>query len=184
MTIAVIMNQEGRQEVYLALKNVFRDQHVQLRKRKRIRNLIQIHPQERAVQQILHKYGLDAVVSTARVLLADGIFESDTKAQSQFPEAFKGQRQEHTDQETSDTAALDPDHKANLPADERRPGDMTWSDSCGKSSVTTHKILHQVARASKLIVEQKVKAEAHRHFAMKPTVLIRPLPALWGLSMT
>lgn len=181
----MIKNQEGRQEVYLALRNIFKDQHVQLRKRKRIRNLIQIQPQERAVQQVLHKYGLDVVVSTARVLLADGIFESDIKAQSLFPDVFKLLRQENADEGASDTATLDPDHKTNLPPDERRLGGMTWSDGCGKCSVTTHKILHQVARASRLIVEQKVKAEAHRHFAMKPTVVIRrPLSALWGHSMT
>ncbi|KAK4068525.1 hypothetical protein Purlil1_13767 [Purpureocillium lilacinum] len=138
MTTAVIMNQEGRQEVYLALRNIFKDQHVQLRKRKRIRSLIQIQPQERDLQQILHKYGLDVVVSTARVLLADGIFESDVKAQSLFPDVFKLLRQEKADERVSDTATLDTDHKTNLPPDERRPGDITWSDGCeGKGRGTS-----------------------------------------------
>ncbi|PWI65115.1 hypothetical protein PCL_07414 [Purpureocillium lilacinum] len=157
MTNTEIVNQDGQQEVYLALRNMFQGQHAHFRQRKRIRSLIQVQPQEHAVHQILQKHGLNTVVSVAHALLGSGVFESEAKARSHFPSIFEPAVQE-TAVATQPTAPVVPDHTSSLPEAPCHPADAALSDGRGDCGLTTRKILYQGTETMMLIAEQEHKA--------------------------
>ncbi|KAK4077278.1 hypothetical protein Purlil1_12362 [Purpureocillium lilacinum] len=152
MTGTEIMNQDGQQEVYLALRNMFQGQHAHLRQSKRIRTLIQVKPQEHAVHQILQKHGLNPVVSVARALLGSGIFESEAEARSRFPSVFEPAEQE-TAIPKQPTATVVPDHTSGLPGASCHPADRAISDGPGACGLATRKFLCQGTGKMMLIAQ-------------------------------
>ena len=75
--------------IYLALKNTFKGADAQVRKPKKIRELIQKQQQSRDVRDLVQAHNLDNVCNVAKVLLDQQIFESTLKAKIRFPEVFE-----------------------------------------------------------------------------------------------
>ena len=82
-------NQPDERLIYLALKNTFKGADAQVRKPKKIRELIQKQQQSRDVRDLVHAHNLDNVCNVAKVLLDQQIFESTLKAKTRFPEVFE-----------------------------------------------------------------------------------------------
>ena len=75
--------------VYLALKNTFRGADAQLRKPKKIRELILKRQNDIDVKDLIREHNIDNVCNVARSLLEQQIFESTLQAKIQFPEVFE-----------------------------------------------------------------------------------------------
>ena len=75
--------------VYLALKNVFRGADAQLRRPKKIRELIQKRQNNIEIRDLVEAHNMDNVCNVAKALLEQQIFESTLKAKIRFPEVFE-----------------------------------------------------------------------------------------------
>lgn len=75
--------------VYLALKNVFRGADAQLRKSKKIRELILKRQSSIDVRDLIDAHNIDNVCNVAKSLLEQQLFESTLKAKIRFPEVFE-----------------------------------------------------------------------------------------------
>ncbi|KAK5074428.1 hypothetical protein PMZ80_011243 [Knufia obscura] len=82
-------NQPDERLVYLALKNVFRDTDAQLRRPKKIRELILKRQESIDVRDLIEAHNIDNVCNVAKALLEQQIFESTLKAKIRFPEVFE-----------------------------------------------------------------------------------------------
>jgi hypothetical protein len=75
--------------VYLALKNIFKGADAQVRKAKKVRELIQKAQQNIDVRNLIREHSIDNVCNVAKALLEQQIFESTLKAKIRFPEVFE-----------------------------------------------------------------------------------------------
>lgn len=73
--------------VYLACKPIFTGQTALVRKLKKIRELVKQH--RISLDALVAEYGEQQLVKTLKVLLDDNIFQSDSKAEKEFPELFQ-----------------------------------------------------------------------------------------------
>lgn len=73
--------------VYLACRPIFTGQTALVRKLKKIRELVKQH--RISLDALLAEYGEQQLVKTLKVLLDDNIFQSDSKAEREFPELFQ-----------------------------------------------------------------------------------------------
>jgi len=71
------------------LTNIFKGADAQVRKPKKIRELIQRHQNCRDVRDLIHEHNIDNVYNVAKVLLEERIFESTLEAKIRFPEVFE-----------------------------------------------------------------------------------------------
>jgi hypothetical protein len=76
-----------RRRVFLAYRTVFTGQYAQIRKPKRIKEIVQQH--RRSFGSLTEDFGLDKVVDIIKVLLDQCVFESELKAKIAFPELFQ-----------------------------------------------------------------------------------------------
>lgn len=82
-------SQPDERFIYLELKNTFKGADAQVRKPKKIRELIQKQQHSIDVEDLAQAYNLDNVCNAAKVLLDQQIFESTLKAKIRFPEVFE-----------------------------------------------------------------------------------------------
>ena len=75
--------------VYLALKNVFKGADAQVRRPKKVRELIQKAQQNVDVRDLIRKHNMENVCNVAKALLEQQTFESTLKAKIRFPEVFE-----------------------------------------------------------------------------------------------
>lgn len=75
--------------VYLALKDTFRAADAQIRKAKKVRELVQKAQQHGDVRDLIEEHHFDNVCNVVKVLLEQQIFESTLKAKMRFPELFE-----------------------------------------------------------------------------------------------
>lgn len=76
-----------KRRVYLACRTVFAGPNAQLRKPKKVRELIDVH--RSAFSPLINDFGLDKVTEIILILLNGGIFQSELKAKIAFPELFR-----------------------------------------------------------------------------------------------
>lgn len=82
-----MVRSEEERKVYLACRPIFTHQTALLRKRKKIRELVNQH--KIPLGDTLAELGEQKLVKTLEILLYDGIFQSDSKAKEAFPEIFQ-----------------------------------------------------------------------------------------------
>jgi len=82
-------NQPDERLVYLALTNIFRGADAQLRRPKKIRELILKQQDNIDVRDLIETHNIDNVCNVAKTLLDQQIFESMLKAKIRFPEVFE-----------------------------------------------------------------------------------------------
>jgi len=75
--------------VYLALRNIFKGADAQVRRPRKVRELIQKANQNVDIKDLIREHNLDNVCNTAKALLDQQIFESTLKAKIRFPEIFE-----------------------------------------------------------------------------------------------
>jgi hypothetical protein len=77
-----------KRRVYLACRTVFAGPNAQLRKPKKVRELIEVHAQT-AFSHLINDFGLEKVTEIILILLNGRIFQSELKAKIAFPELFR-----------------------------------------------------------------------------------------------
>jgi hypothetical protein len=77
---------DGRR-VFLAYRTVFTGPHAQIRKSKKVREVIEQHGG--SFQPLIKDFGFDKVVDIVKTLLDQRVFESELKAKIAFPELFQ-----------------------------------------------------------------------------------------------
>jgi hypothetical protein len=75
--------------VYLALKNTFKGTEAQVRKAKKVRELVLKEQHNADVRELIREHNLDNVCNVAKALLEQQIFESTLRAKLRFPEVFE-----------------------------------------------------------------------------------------------
>jgi hypothetical protein len=75
--------------VYLAFKNVFKGANAQVRRPKKIRDLVQEYEDQSSIRDLIQEHTFDKVCHVAKGLLEQQIFESTLKAKIRFPEVFE-----------------------------------------------------------------------------------------------
>lgn len=98
-------NSPDERVVYLALKGVFKSTDAQLRKPKKIRELIKKHQQQGDIQDLIQEHNIDNVCNVAKVLLEERIFESTLNAKVRFPEVFEVSPAQSADRAVSENEA-------------------------------------------------------------------------------
>ena len=91
--------------VYLALKNTFRGADAQLRKSRKIRELILKSQKNNDVKDLIKEHNIDNVCNAAKALLEEQIFESTLKAKIRFPEVFEVSPAQSAERSTSEAEA-------------------------------------------------------------------------------
>lgn len=91
--------------VYLALKNIFKGDHAQLRNKGRILKLINKHKTDTDVEGLVREHNIDIVCNVAADLLAQDIFLSTIKAKIRFPEVFEVSPAQSAERSISETEA-------------------------------------------------------------------------------
>jgi hypothetical protein len=76
-----------RRRVFLAYRTVFTGPHAQIRKSKKVREVIEQH--KASFQPLLKDFGFDKVADIIKTLLDQRVFESELKAKIAFPELFQ-----------------------------------------------------------------------------------------------
>jgi hypothetical protein len=75
-----------KRRVYLACRAIFTGNNAQLRKQKKIRELVD--KRKSSLGPLIKDFGATKVVDILRILLEGRIFESELKAKIEFPELF------------------------------------------------------------------------------------------------
>ena len=75
-----------KRRVYLACKAIFAGSNAQLRRQKKIRELVGKH--KKSLKPLLNDFGEDKVVEILKAMLEGQIFQSELKAKVEFPELF------------------------------------------------------------------------------------------------
>jgi len=75
------------QRVYLTCRPIFAGNNAQLRKLKKIRELVDEH--KSSISHLIKDFGAEKVVDILKSLLERGIFQSQVKAKIEFPELFQ-----------------------------------------------------------------------------------------------
>lgn len=91
--------------VYLALKDIFRGGDAQLRRAKKVRELIQKHQNRASVRDLIQAHNIDNVCNVAKVLLEHQVFESTLIAKIRFPEVFEVSPAQSAEREASEAEA-------------------------------------------------------------------------------
>ena len=86
---AMARNLPDERLVYLALKTHFMGADAQVRKLKKVRDVIQKYQHHVDIQDLIQEHNIDDVCTTAKALLEQQIFESTLKAKIRFPEVFE-----------------------------------------------------------------------------------------------
>ncbi|KAF2094636.1 hypothetical protein NA57DRAFT_18840, partial [Rhizodiscina lignyota] len=76
-----------KRRVYLACRAIFAGGNAQVRKAKKIRELVDEH--KKALSPLIRDYGVDKVAAILKKLLEQGIFQFQVKAKIEFPELFQ-----------------------------------------------------------------------------------------------
>ncbi|OAP55055.1 hypothetical protein AYL99_10755 [Fonsecaea erecta] len=82
-------NPPDERVVYLALRNTFKGADAQVRRPKKVRELVQKVQKRSDVRDLIREHNIDNVCNVARSLLEQQIFESTLKAKIRFPEVFQ-----------------------------------------------------------------------------------------------
>lgn len=82
-------NEPDERSVYLALNSVFRGTDAQLRKSKKIRDLVLQHRHNINVRSLIDAHNIQNVCSVVKRLLEQQVFQSPLKAKIRFPEVFE-----------------------------------------------------------------------------------------------
>ena len=130
--------------VYLALRNIFKGADAQLRRPKKVRELIQKHQHCADVRDLLEEHNVDTVCSTAKILLDNQIFESTLKAKIRFPEVFEVSPAQSAEREASEAEAAKTEEDAIKDAAEGRQGNYIF----GEEEETTALLSKGKGRAS------------------------------------
>ena len=75
--------------VYLALKESFKGADAQVRKAKKVREIVQKAQNNIDVRDLIQQHNIENVCSVTKTLLEQQIFESTLKAKIRFPEVFE-----------------------------------------------------------------------------------------------
>ncbi|RMZ79333.1 hypothetical protein DV737_g3420, partial [Chaetothyriales sp. CBS 132003] len=75
--------------LYLALKNSFKGADAQIRRGKKVREVVQKAQHNIDVRDLIQEHNLDNVCNVAKALLEQEIFKSTLKAKIRFPEVFE-----------------------------------------------------------------------------------------------
>jgi hypothetical protein len=75
--------------VYLVLRGVFKGVDAQIRKTKKVNELIQKHQHEKKINNLIQEHSMVNLCSVAKILLEQQIFESTLKAKIRFPDVFE-----------------------------------------------------------------------------------------------
>ncbi|KAI9670786.1 MAG: hypothetical protein M1817_003897 [Caeruleum heppii] len=78
---------EEKREVFLFCRGIFAGQNAQLRKKSKVRELLQQHGGR--IGPLVSKYGSDSIFNTARHLLEKKVFESNLRAKIEFPDLYE-----------------------------------------------------------------------------------------------
>lgn len=94
---------DGRR-VFLAYRTVFTGPHAQIRKSKKVREVIEQH--RGSFQTLIRDFGFDKVADIVKTLLDQRVFESELKAKIAFPELFQTSlaRDVHRNESENDAA--------------------------------------------------------------------------------
>ena|SRR6187402_3485808 len=76
-----------RRRVFLAYRTVFTGPHAQIRKSKKVREVLEQHRQ--SFQPLILDFGFDKVADIVKALLDQSVFRSELKAKLAFPELFQ-----------------------------------------------------------------------------------------------
>lgn len=76
-----------KRRVYLACRAIFTGNSAQLRKQKKVRELVE--KQKSSLAPLIRDFGITKVVEILRILLDGQAFQSDLKAKVEFPELFR-----------------------------------------------------------------------------------------------
>lgn len=90
---------------YLALKNIFKGNNAQARKKKTVSKLITQHEAQESVANLLREHNFDIICNLAVSLLSAEIFESTLKAKVRFPELFDASPTQSAEKEASEAEA-------------------------------------------------------------------------------
>jgi hypothetical protein len=82
-------NSPDERLVYLALKNTFDGAEAQVRRPRKIRELILKRQHAADIGSLIREHCIDNVCNVAKTLLEQQIFESTLKAKIRFPEVFE-----------------------------------------------------------------------------------------------
>ena len=75
-----------KRRVYLACRAIFTGNNAQLRRRKKIRELLE--KRKCSLAPLIRDFGITKITEILRILLESQIFQSDLKAKVEFPELF------------------------------------------------------------------------------------------------
>jgi hypothetical protein len=89
--------------VFLAYRTVFTGPHAQIRKSKKIREVIEQH--KGSFEPLIKDFGLNKVADIVKTLLDQQIFESELKAKIAFPELFQTSAARDIQRNTSENDA-------------------------------------------------------------------------------
>lgn len=92
-----------KRRVYLACRAIFAGNNAQLRRPKKIRELVDAH--ESSLFSLIRDCGPNAVVDILKNLLELGIFQSQVKAKIEFPELFQSSPARDVQRATSENDA-------------------------------------------------------------------------------
>lgn len=90
--------------VYLSCRSIFKQADAQLRKPKKIREMIQ--KRESMIRPLLQEHSLDAICGVVKTLLDGQIFESTLHAKIRFPELFEVSEAQSVEREASEAEAV------------------------------------------------------------------------------
>ena len=132
--------QAPRRSVYLHCRSIFTGANARVRKTRNVRNLLEKN--KHSFGALADKYNLEIICNVAKDLLNAGIFESASKAQTQFPELFKSSGSRGEESESSDFEATKSEMdamEAMISSEEESINppdalDPKWSP-CGKSDL-------------------------------------------------
>ncbi|EEQ27352.1 ubiquinol-cytochrome-c reductase cytochrome c1 [Microsporum canis CBS 113480] len=99
-----------QQRVFLAYKALFGGQNSQVRKKKKIRQLVQSYKQ--STQSVIQSLGADKIVTILKSLLDRGIFSSESKAKIAFPSLFLTSATQEVQHSASEVVAAESEQKA------------------------------------------------------------------------
>lgn len=94
---------KDREEIFLAYRPLFEGQKAQVRNPKTIRKILNLS--KNTSSPFMHNVGFDAVVSTVKGLLEEGVFSSELKARLAFPALYQTSREQDARHEASDAGA-------------------------------------------------------------------------------
>ena len=89
--------------VYLHFSSIFKGPNAQVRRPKKVFQLISQH--KHSIKILTNEFTLEAIALVARQLLEERIFESTSRAKLHFPELFQTSEAQEADREASEAEA-------------------------------------------------------------------------------